>query len=68
MFKQCLLRHNPYMSENFVTSLRSTKREHRTNMGQHRIILKQLLNNNYDSERKYFKRPQMLYDGVPHPT
>ena len=35
------------------------------------ITLKQLQNNKYNIERKasrYFKRPKLLYDGVPHPT
>ena len=71
MFNQCPLCYNPKTSENFLMSLRSIKREHWPIMAQHGINLQQLRNNKYDMKRKtsrYFKRPQLPRDGVPHPT
>ena len=40
MFNQFSLSYNPKLSENFLMSLGSTKREYRHNMGQHGIIYK----------------------------
>ena len=71
MFNQRPLRYNPKTPENFLMFLGSTKREYRPNMGQHGLILQQLRNNKHDMKQKtsrYFKRTQLLHNGVSHST